>query len=157
MFDNIICATDLSPRSHAALETAVRMACRNGAQLTVLNVHEEFLDKSEMVMLRVSVENMQEHFREIAIKAKAKMVAQVDAVGLEDLKVEYLLREGKAADVILKVAESIDRDSGKPGSTLLVMGSNGRDSLKDQILGSVAERIVRHSATPVMVIPYLMD
>ena len=73
MFDNIICATDLSPRSHAALEMAVQMASRHGAQLTVLNVHEEFLDKREMVMLRVSVEHMQEHFREMAVKAKAKM------------------------------------------------------------------------------------
>ena len=156
MFANIVCATDLSPRSHAALETAVRMAYRHGALLTVLNVHEEFLDKSEMIMLRVSVEHMQEHFREIAVKARAKMASEVASVGLDELKVEYILREGKAADVILKVAETIDRDSGKPGSTLLVMGSNGRDSLKDQILGSVAERIVRHSATPVMVIPYLM-
>ncbi|MCH7991573.1 MAG: universal stress protein [Gemmatimonadetes bacterium] len=67
-----------------------------------------------------------------------------------------MLREGKAADEILTAAETIDQDSGKPGSTLLVMGSNGRDSLKDQILGSVAERIVRHCSTPVMVIPYLM-
>jgi len=157
MFDNVICATDLSPRSHAALETAVRLACREGAQLTVLNVHEEFLDKSEMVMLRVSVEHMQEHFREIAVKARAKMAAEVAAVGLDDLKVKYILREGKAADEILKAAETIDKGSGKPGSTLLVMGSNGRDSFKDQILGTVAERIVRHCSTPVMVIPYLMD
>lgn len=157
MFANIVCATDLSPRSHAALETAVQMACLHGAQLTVLNVHEEFLDKSEMIMLRVSVEHMQEHFREIATKAKAKMAAEVAAVGVDDLQVDYLLREGKAADVILKTVETIDSKSGKLGSTLLVMGSNGRDSLKDQILGSVAERIVRHCSTPVMVIPYLMD
>lgn len=156
MFKNIICATDLSPRSHAALETAVRMALRHGAQLTVLNVHEDFLDKTEMIMLRVSVESMQEHFREIAISAKAKMAAEVAGVGVDDLKVDYLLREGKAADIILKTVESIDSKSGDQGSTLLVMGSNGRDSLKDQILGSVAERIVRHSSTPVMVIPYHM-
>lgn len=156
MFANIVCATDLSPRSHAALETAVQMAFRHGALLTVLNVHEEFLDKTEMVMLRVSVAHMQEHFREIAISAKAKMAAEIAAVGVDDLRVDYLLREGKAADVILKTVENIDRKSTNPGSTLLVMGSNGRDSLKDQILGSVAERIVRHCSTPVMVIPYLM-
>ncbi len=60
MFSQILCATDLSPRSDEALHVAVHMAARYGAQLTILNVHEEFMDKSEMVMLRVSVDQMQD-------------------------------------------------------------------------------------------------
>ena len=72
MFKRIICATDLSPRSDEALHTAIHMATRFGAALMVLNVHEEFMDKDEMVMLRVSVEQMQERFREIAVNARKR-------------------------------------------------------------------------------------
>ena len=70
MFDHIMCATDLSPRSDEALRVAVHMAARYDSHLTVLNVHEGFMGKGEMIMLRVSVEQMQEKFREIALAAK---------------------------------------------------------------------------------------
>ena len=70
MFSHILCATDLSPRSSEALRVAVHMAAKYNARLTLLNVHEEFMDKDEMVMLRVSAEQMQQHFREIAMEQK---------------------------------------------------------------------------------------
>jgi hypothetical protein len=72
------------------------MSAKYNAQLTILNVHEEFMDKQEMTMLRVSVEQMQERFRDIAVKCREQMQKLVTSVGLDDLQVEYLIREGKA-------------------------------------------------------------
>ena len=157
MFHSILCATDLSPRSGKALRAAVHLAAHYGAELTVLNVHEEFMDKEEMVMLRVSVDHMQAHFRDIALRAREEMRERVTAIGVEDLKVHYLLHEGKAAETILKTAEEIASGRQDPGVVLTVIGSNGRDSLKDLILGSVAEHVVRHATMPVLVIPHVTD
>ncbi|MCK4577334.1 MAG: universal stress protein [Candidatus Marinimicrobia bacterium] len=156
MFTDIICATDLSPRSDEALRLAVLLAAGNNARLTVLNVHEEFMDKDEMVMLRVSVEEMQERFREIAIAAKARMAEAVTAVGVDDLKVEYLLREGKPGEGIIKATKEIHEKTGS-ADILVVMGTNGKHSLKEYLLGSVAEYIVHNCPYPVMVVPHPKD
>jgi universal stress protein A len=131
------------------------MAAKYNAKITILNVHEEFMDKQEMTMLRVSVEQMQERFRDIAIKCREQMQNLVTSVGIDDLQVEYLIREGKAPDVIVKVAEEIDTQTDEPNTPLVVMGTNGRDSLLERLIGTVAEHVVAHAPCPVLVIPYL--
>jgi nucleotide-binding universal stress UspA family protein len=152
MFKKIICATDLSPRSDEALHTAIHMATRFGAALMVLNVHEEFMDKDEMVMLRVSVEQMQERFREIAVNARKLMAEQVAAIGVDNLDVEYVLREGKGGEAIVHYAQEI-AGSGDKSDTLIVMGTNGKHALLDRLLGSVAQHVVKESPYPVLVVP----
>jgi len=133
------------------------MAAKYDAQLAILNVHEEFMDKAEMLMLRVSVEKMQERFKEIALKCKEQMRELVTAVGVEEIKVEYHIREGKPGEVILKVAHEMVVDLQEPNSPCIVMGTNGRDSLIDRILGTVAEHVVREAPCPVLVIPYVSE
>lgn len=156
MFEHILIATDLSPRSDEAMHIAVTMAATHGAKLTVLNVQEEFMDKDEMVMLRVSVDQMQEKFKKIALNAKKKMSVRVKAEGFDNLDVKYLLHEGDPAEVIIKNANALAK--GKPtGSVLTIMGTNGRDSIKDLILGTVAEHVVRNSQHPIMVIPSISE
>ena len=157
MFSHILCATDLSPRSDEALRVAVHMAAKYAARLTILNVHEEFMDKEEMVMLRVSVEKVQERFREIALTCKQQMRELVTAVGVEDIEVEYHVREGKPEEVILKAAHDVAAELQEPNSPLVVIGTNGRDSLIEHILGTVAEHVVRHAPCPVLVIPYVVE
>jgi len=157
MFDHILCATDLSPRSDEALKLAVHMAACNNARLIVLNVHEEFMDKSEMVMLRVSVEQMQEKFRTIAVAAKQQMVEKVTAIGVDDLEVEYLLHEGKPGEAIIATAKEISEKVDSSKGVLIVMGTNGRESLLDVILGTEAEYVVRQSPYPVLVVPQKID
>jgi universal stress protein A len=157
MFGHILCATDLSPRSDEALRVAVHMAAKYNARLTILNVHEEFMDKQEMTMLRVSVDQMQERFREIATTCREQMQTLVTSVGIDDVQVEYLIREGKAKDVIVNVAEGISSELDEPNQPLIVMGTNGRDSLVEKLVGSVAEYVVAHAPCPVLVIPYFRD
>ncbi len=52
------------------------------------------------------------------------------------------------------------RSSGDPaesGTDLLVMGSIGRTGLEKIMLGSVAEKVVRHSKVPVLIVPGKSD
>jgi nucleotide-binding universal stress UspA family protein len=46
---------------------------------------------------------------------------------------------------------SYSKDS---GADVLVMGSIGRTGISRFLLGSVAEKVVRHSKVPVMVVPF---
>jgi nucleotide-binding universal stress UspA family protein len=157
MFARILCATDLSPRSDEALRVAVHLAAKYDSPLTVLNAHEEFLDKDEMLMLRVSAERMQERFREIALKARQQMQKMVTMIGIEEVQVNYLIREGRPGEVILDVSRELQIGLATHESVLIVMGVNGKDTLKERILGSVAEHVVRHAQCPVLVIPYFLD
>ena len=113
------------------------------------------MDKEEMVMLRVSVEQMQERFREIAVTCKEQMEELVTAVGVDDIKVEYLIREGEPKEEILAMADSLAKDLPAPGLLLTVIGVGATESLVEHLLGSVTDQVVRHSHGPVRVIPYV--
>lgn len=54
--------------------------------------------------------------------------------------------EGKPAEMIIKVAD-------KWGADLIVLGTQGRTGLSNILLGSVAEKAIRHSTIPLLVIP----
>ena len=56
------------------------------------------------------------------------------------------VREGSAAEEILKVAESERPD-------LIVMATHGRTSVRRLLLGSVTEKIVRTAPCPVLAVP----
>ena len=61
---------------------------------------------------------------------------------------QKIVVSGDAADEILKVIESEDID-------LLIMGTHGRKGVEHVIYGSVAEKVVKKSPVPVLMInPY---
>jgi nucleotide-binding universal stress UspA family protein len=58
---------------------------------------------------------------------------------------EHRLAEGDPSDEILRLAEALPCD-------LIVMGSHGRTGLRRLLTGSVAERVLRASTCPVLVV-----
>ena len=62
------------------------------------------------------------------------------------VQVAVQVREGSAAEEILKVAESERPD-------LIVMATHGRTSVRRLLLGSVTEKIVRTAPCPVLAVP----
>jgi len=61
-------------------------------------------------------------------------------------KVVTFIEEGSPYEAILKIAEEWKAD-------LIVIGTNGRTGLSHLMIGSVAEKVIRHSEIPVFVIP----
>jgi nucleotide-binding universal stress UspA family protein len=59
---------------------------------------------------------------------------------------EKLVAEGNPSTEILKRSEN-------DGIDLLVMGGIGRSGLDKFLLGSVAEKVVRHSKVPILIVP----
>jgi nucleotide-binding universal stress UspA family protein len=111
-----------------------------------LSIHEEFASKKQMIMSRVSVSSLGEEFKKIATEAKNDMKNLVKELEAEDIECEYLLRDGTPADVIIKLSNEV-------GADLIVMGTNGRDSLSDYIIGSTTQKVVEKSKCPVLVMP----
>ncbi|RNI12977.1 universal stress protein [Methanohalophilus sp. RSK] len=70
----------------------------------------------------------------------------VDAGKKANVEVEPLIIEGNPADGITKFAT-------ENGIDLIVMGTLGRTGISHLLLGSVAENVVRHSKTQVLVVP----
>ena len=63
MFIKILCATDLNTTSNEAVKKAVQLAHQYNSKIIMLNVHEEFMTKEEMGMLRVSIDKMKLEFQ----------------------------------------------------------------------------------------------
>ncbi len=146
MFSHILFPTDLSEMSRGAFAEAVELARKFGGKITLLNVHEEFMTDAEMQYLRVSPDHYKEIMREKAVKSRDRMEELVDDAKAREI-CEVILREGSPRKEILNTATDI-------GATCIVMASNGRSDLKQALIGSVAEHIVRHAELPVLVIKF---
>jgi nucleotide-binding universal stress UspA family protein len=147
MFTHILCPTDLGDRAVVALKTAVQIAHQFNSRITLLNVHDEFLNKQEREMLRVSFESLKDKYAQAAIESREQMRAAIRQLHAEDIQVGYKLSEGKPAKKIVKVAQKLSVD-------LIVMATDGRDSIKDFVTGTITEHVINHAPCPVLVIPY---
>ena len=114
MFTNILCATNLNDTTSEAVKKAVQLAHQYNSKIFMLNVHD-FLTKEEMRMLRVSIETIKSEFKKTSLKAKDEMKKVLKILHAEDIQVEYLVKDGKANQVICQEAERIQAD-------LIIMG-----------------------------------
>ena len=146
MFKNILCPIDLKPRSKMALRKALNIAHQFNSSILILNVNEKFSSKKEMIMSRISVSNLQDQFKEIALKAKSDMKSLVKELEIDNVECKYILRDGKASEVINRLVDEKNID-------LVVMGTNGRNTIGEMILGSTAEKVVKNLRCSVLVIP----
>ena len=65
---------------------------------------------------------------------------------LGDKKIKIIVKEGDFAEAILKTANELHSD-------IIVMGSHSRKWLENIVMGSVTEKVLRHSSIPLFVIP----
>ena len=149
MYKSILVGIDLSPKSCKSLEVAVEFAHLFNSKITLLNVHEEFLNKDEMVMSRVSVEEIKKNNEEIALNTKRMFKDMLSKLDINDLSdIEIVQREGKASQEIIEYADKNNID-------FIIVGSNGHSALEELFLGSTAKKIINTSKIPVLVVPLL--
>ena len=146
MFIKILCATDLNTTSNEAVKKAVQLAHQYNSKIIMLNVHEEFMTKEEMGMLRVSIDAMKLEIETIALKAKKEMSEVIKKLHAEDIEVEYIIKEGKSHQVICQEAERIQAD-------LIIMGVSEKNIVSNFIYRSTASFVIEHVEIPVLVVP----
>ena len=62
------------------------------------------------------------------------------------LYAEIAIKHGRIAETVLQTADDIDAD-------LIVMGTHSHTALGEFILGSVADKVMRMSRRPVLLVP----
>jgi nucleotide-binding universal stress UspA family protein len=87
-------------------------------------------------------EKMEKHHKQAAGEYLKNTVHDLTVAGAN---ISYDVLEGKVADSLTDYAVSNSVD-------LIVMASHGRSGVSRWVLGSVAERLVRHSCVPVLMV-----
>lgn len=134
MYERILHPTDGSTGSAHVTLQAIDLAEQYGATVYGVNV----VDSDVNALLGADSDTLEDQGRN-AVESVEKMA---DAHGV-DVETEVL--DGDPAETILDYAEEIDAD-------IIVSGTHGRSGVRRQLLGSVAERLVRHASMPVMTI-----
>ncbi|MFW5911588.1 MAG: universal stress protein [Halolamina sp.] len=138
MFQRILVPTDGSEESNAAVERAVGLAAAFDAEL-----HGVYVVNAGAVPT-TDVDVREQLFAEIERRGETA-VDQVDSMAAEaGVDVVTAVVSGVPHERIVDYAEDEDVD-------LIVMGTHGRTGLRHTLLGSVAERVIRHSPVPVLV------
>jgi nucleotide-binding universal stress UspA family protein len=141
-FRKILCPVDFSAGSRVALIAAAELARDGNASLVLAHVSET---SSWQVMTGFQL--VPEVIHQVADSEEAKLAewkAHARELGVKEVATRLLA--GAAWDQIVTAARddrSID---------LIVMGTHGRSGLKHALVGSVAEKTVRHAPCPVLVV-----
>lgn len=139
----ILVPVDFSENSARALEYAARLARLFGATLEVLHVWSvpASLPEDALVMAGSGAIKLIDL---VQSRAEEELLAFVSrAVDRGVVVTRTRAEPGVASRVILDAVKNDAYD-------LIVMGSRGRSSVADVLLGSVAERVVRRAPCPVV-------
>lgn len=140
--EKILCPVDFSDPSRAALTHAAALAKAFSAQVVVAHVVEPVLYPVAYGLPPVAPVNYEENAKEAAEKALAPLVDELVKQGVDARSV---VDSGTASLRICDLAET-------DGFDLVVIATHGYTGLKHALLGSTAERVVRHCRCPVLAV-----
>ena len=137
-FNKILVPTDGSEYTKAAVRKAMELAKLSGGKVTALYVLDQtILTNMPMDTAVMNVYNTLEKEG----KEAGDFVRDLGAS--EGVEVEVVIKEGTPVKVILDESANYD---------IIVMGTLGRTGMSKLLMGSVAERVVRASQCPVLVV-----
>lgn len=141
----VLVPTDFSKYSDAALKKAIDLADRHDAKIYLLHVIDKQIQECAVdYCLKYEVVEMlkKQSLKEAKAKLKKEAAAIVKA---KKLKIFFDVKKGVPAEVILseQKAKKID---------LIVMSSHGKTGLLKQLIGSVADKVVKRANCPVLLV-----
>ena len=132
---HVLVATDFSPPSDAALRYGRALAGTCGATLHVLHV-------AENLFLKVTPAD----HHDLKAAAARRLSDRLTDADRRDLRAHAVLETSDdPADAIVRYAKAAEID-------LIVVGTHGRGTMAQILVGSVAERVVRTAPCPVLTV-----
>ncbi|NQE04753.1 Universal stress protein [ANME-1 cluster archaeon GoMg1] len=149
MFRKILYPTDFSDCAVKALEYVKKLKEAGTEEVVVVHV----MDVREIATMATGVAwagettvvyepEIQEMMR---ANVEKKMAAVKEEIENEGLKVSVKTPDGIPFKEILKIVEDED-------VSLIVLGSHGKSNVREMLLGSVSEKVIRGSKRPVLVV-----
>jgi nucleotide-binding universal stress UspA family protein len=153
LFEKILVPLDGSEHSLKALEIAVQVAKKFNAKITLIHVYSigvrPIVMPEPTTLTPPSVPIMHPADFSKVVEATRKAGARILTEGekrvkTEGVQVETLLTEGHTVQEILKTAKDGKFD-------LIVIGARGISKIREIILGSVSDGVIRNAPCPVLV------
>jgi nucleotide-binding universal stress UspA family protein len=142
VFDKILFPTDFSDASKKALDYIKELKQAGTKEVIVLHV----IDEREIdAIFRHSAVRFEDIVRSIRTEAKKEMGAVERELGGNGFTVKVRIEEGIPFQIILSVEEEEDVSA-------IVIGSHGKSNIKEMLLGSVSEKVIRKSKKPVLLV-----
>lgn len=137
----ILVPTDFSEHAHHALKVAAQIAKKNNGEIILLHMLELPHQGGDAVASGHDLPEIM-LFKNAAIN---RLEDLMDDECLDGLKVSEVIQFELAFNGIMNISKKNDVD-------LIVMGSHGASGFKEMFIGSNAEKAVRHSDIPVLVV-----
>ena len=138
-FKTILCPTDFSEESYRAIEYGVRFA--KAADGTLLLAHVIHVPSGELYLPDTHVLTFDQ--------AKQRTLSLLEELREKRLhnypKCELLVDIGDPHDVLIGIATQRKVD-------LIVIATHGGSNLQHLVMGSVAEKLIRHAPCPLFVV-----
>ena len=137
---SILVPTDFSDESKNAVRYATRFAEQFGASIHLVYVIESMENARNTGLLSDQIDVAG------ATKVLQSKLAELANDEIEELVPVYPhVAVGRAFEEIVSLARTSSAD-------LIIIATHGRTGMKHVLMGSVAERVVRHAACPVLVV-----
>lgn len=133
----ILCPVDFSDEARRVALHAVELGWAFGGEVTLLHVWEAPAPTSADAFVAAPT-----LFEGIAPELRNRITGWAKELG-ENVKTAVV--PGSPAEDIVRYAREGDFD-------VIVMGTHGRTGMRHALLGSVAEKVIRHAESPVVVI-----
>ncbi len=136
--NKILVATDFSPESQNALQYALSLAKRYESKLFITHAVPPDAGTTGMEMQVALPDLMQSN-------AERNVALLEQTEELKSFPHEVIVESGEAWEVLKEVAYNKNID-------LIVMGTHGRGGVSKLLLGSTAEKVIRHASCPVLTV-----
>jgi nucleotide-binding universal stress UspA family protein len=143
MYQRILVPTDGSDITAKAVQTAIGLARKLGAQLFTISVKEPFPYSAISEMQPTPPQEFFDAQERIAV---GRVQQVVDAARAADLPCEAHTLEA------LHPWEAIVDHAKQQGCDLIVMASHGRRGMASLLLGSETQKVLTHTTIPVLIV-----
>jgi nucleotide-binding universal stress UspA family protein len=137
MFPNILIAVDGSESASKAFQRAIYLAQKCNSKLDLVHV------------VQCEVGGDSANTFEIIEDLKDKAMEMLEEYRIEaaknNISMQITIMQGDPAKIIIELAKAKSYD-------LIIMGTRGRSSFQELLIGSVSQKVMHHASCPVMVV-----
>jgi len=137
MFSNILIAVDGSETATKAFYRSVYLAQKCNSKLDLVHVVQ-----CEVGGDSANTFEMIEELKDKAMKMLEEYRAEA---AKNNVPIQIAIMQGDPAKVIIELAKA-------KSYNLIIMGTRGRSSFKELLIGSVSQKVMHHASCPVMVV-----
>jgi universal stress protein A len=135
----ILVPIDFSESSEKALRYALRFAEQFGSSITLLHVIQPMVYPADFGYPPTVLDTLDDTVRRQIQERLGRLASGISG------KVKHLIRLGQPYHEITTTAKELDMD-------LIIISTHGRTGLKHVLMGSTAERVLRHAPCPVLTV-----